>query len=283
MVHDIKLTKTHIANLVLSLFAFALFVLNQWHELAGSHLDLRGQSGATILAGFLAAGIIVQIAKMMEGHRTGQAVVVTLVLLAVHVVAELTIWVRTQIMQAGLPLELPYYVIGVYWTIGLVDVLSMFIMREVGVLRGTYKPPAVRFQEEIEQLRSMLEDAQLVIHEKDKENALLEHTIGTLEHAQSMLEQRLSTVEERYERRMTDLKDAHAQERQRWEQRAERAQQEASKTYVEYCPHAHCEWDTGEKDSAEQAKRSLAAHIGREHGGEYPNSANGHRRESIEA
>lgn len=147
----------------LSLAAFGLFVTNQWHELAGSHLDLRGESGATVLTGFLALGIMVQILRVIQGSDRRLEVVFTLVMLLVHVAAEMLIWVRTQIAGLTLPHNLPYYIIGFYWVIGVADVLSRYLERELAVLTGDYVSPEQRItalEHRNELLEMQLSDAE---------------------------------------------------------------------------------------------------------------------------
>jgi hypothetical protein len=136
------MNKTHRASLILSLIAFLLFVANEWYVLAGyGELPLSGPVGATILTGFFAAGLIVQALKFAEGHKSKIDLSITLIMLPAHAAAGLTIWIRTKIMHLGLPAELPYYIVGLYWVIGLIEVVARYIGRELKLFKSTYVSP----------------------------------------------------------------------------------------------------------------------------------------------
>lgn len=159
------MSTTHRASLVLSFIAFALFVTNVFMELAGfGALNLRGPAGAGILTGFLAAGLLIQVAKFIEGHRSRIDLIATGIMLPAHVLAELTIWVRTQIMHVGLPPELPFYLIGLYWCIGIADVLARYLGRELRVFDSSYVP-------------------------LEQENAMLKQRLALVEQSQALQEQ----------------------------------------------------------------------------------------------
>jgi hypothetical protein len=128
------MTITHRANLLLSLVAFGMFVANQLHVFAGRSLDLSGEAGAYILAGFLALGLLVQFAKLIEGHRHWLDLLVTVVLLVAHIAAELTIWLRTQVMGLAIPTSLPRLIVGLYWLVGALDMVMMYGRREANLL-----------------------------------------------------------------------------------------------------------------------------------------------------
>lgn len=136
------MTKSHWASMVLSLLAFGLFVVNVFFEMAYQiALDLRGPYGALILTGFLSIGLLIQVSKFLEGHRSRLDILITLILLPLHMAAEITIWVRTQIMHIGLPPELPFWMVGVYWMIGMVDVLAPRLGPELSKLRSSSLTP----------------------------------------------------------------------------------------------------------------------------------------------
>jgi hypothetical protein len=145
-----KMAKTQIANLMLSMAAFGLFVANQINAFQGKHLDLRSEWGPYLLSGFLALGIAIQIGKIIEGHRHWLEVIVTGFLLTVHVVAEVTIWYRAQILGVGIPSQLPLWIVGLYWIVGLLDVLARFGARELQLFRG---------ESEYERLQRQLREA----------------------------------------------------------------------------------------------------------------------------
>lgn len=150
-----KLTTTHKLNIALSFFAFALFVVNQFFALSGGALDLHGPWGALLLTGFLAAGILVQFAKIIEGHRTVAELIFTALLLIAHVAAELTIWITTQITRQPLPEALPLYIVGLYWVIGGVDIVVLSWRRNAAMVRGRFKS-----REELERELLLAEQAQ---------------------------------------------------------------------------------------------------------------------------
>lgn len=136
------MTRSHWASLILSILAFGLFVINVFYEMAGwGALDLRGPFGAAILTGFLAAGLLIQVSKFLEGHKNKVDIIFTMLLLPAHIAAELTIWIRTQILHWGLPPELPFYIVGLYWAVGLLDVLAPRIGPEISKLRPSYENP----------------------------------------------------------------------------------------------------------------------------------------------
>lgn len=141
------MSTSHKASLVLSGLAFAVFVINQWIAFIGWHLELTGPVGATVLSLFLAAGLIVQVWKWIEGNRTALDFGINLIMIPAHVYAELTIWFRTQIADIGLPVNLPLYIIGLYWVIGLIEVLVGRLGYNLQMLRGSYQPPDQRIAE----------------------------------------------------------------------------------------------------------------------------------------
>jgi hypothetical protein len=169
------MTTTHKASLFLSGIALALFVANEFYVLAGwGELPLSGPFGATILTGFFALGLIVQSAKFIQGHSGPVDLTITLLMLAAHIAAGLTVWVRTKIMHLGLPAELPYYIIGLYWIIGIVEVLARYVGREMKLFSGGYLSP----EKQAEALRLELAD-------RDKQLALL---AAEQKHTDRMLE-----------------------------------------------------------------------------------------------
>jgi hypothetical protein len=162
-----RLTLSHKANIALSVAAFALFVVNQFKVLSGSRLDLHGAGGATILTGFLALGIAVQFAKIIEGHRNWFELLITLLLLSAHIAAEVIIWQRTQITNAGLPEALPLYIVGLYWLIGAVDIMAMFLPRELMLFRG---------ESPVQQLARQNEELRLKLSERNTDLALAQQS-----------------------------------------------------------------------------------------------------------
>lgn len=153
-----KLTAPHYFNLALALFAFGLFVTNQFQQFSGGTFDLRGTTGAVVLTVFLAAGIIGQFAKIIVGHNHWTELVVTLILLAAHIVAEVTIWVRTQIMGIGIPPTLPLWIVGLYWVVGAIDIIALFAGRELALFAGESQYD--RMSKELEEARLKLALAQ---------------------------------------------------------------------------------------------------------------------------
>ena len=130
------MSNSHKASLVLSGLAFLTFVANQWAAFIGWHLELTGPIGATVLSLFLAAGLCVQVWKWIEGNKTVLDFLINLVMIPAHVYAELSIWFRTQIADLGLSVDLPLYIIGLYWVIGLVEILVSRLGHNLAMLKG---------------------------------------------------------------------------------------------------------------------------------------------------
>lgn len=173
------MTKSHWASLLLSIAAFALFVCNVFYEMAGyGALDLKGPFGAAVLTGFLAAGLIIQVSKFLEGHKSKVDIIFTLVLLPAHVLAELTIWVRTQIMHLGLPPELPFYIVGLYWAVGLMDVLAPKIGPELSKLRPSYENPETKAYR-LEQENALLKQRLSITNELHEQEEAKKSTLYT--------------------------------------------------------------------------------------------------------
>lgn len=226
------MSKSHWANIILSFLAFSLFVVNVFFELAGwGALDLRGPLGAGILTGFLSIGLIIQVAKIIEGHRSRMDLLITGVLLPFHVIAELAIWVRTQIMGLSLPENLPFIAVGVYWSIGLVDVLARYIGREMKVFGGGFEAPEIR------------------VIRLEKENALLLQQQST---TQALLEQRISSAEAMLKQREALLDEQKAQQ---------------SVLYEETCSFCGVVFA---KNTPTAARNALNGHINRKHNGKVP-------------
>lgn len=236
------LTKTHLISIVLSLIAFGLFVANQFKALSGSSLDLHGTGGAALLTGFLAAGIVVQFAKFIEGHDTAVEMVFTAVLLLAHIGAELAIWWRTQIVASALPASLPLYIVGLYWLVGAIDLLVMFVPQNLTRLSSGYVSPEHRLAM-VEQSLSMVE----------QERALLEQKL-------SMVEQSLSTAQQS----LTAAQHKLEQERAEHKQQLAEMRADQSKTHTATCDVPGCGW-VGEYTSVASAERGLRAHTGRAH------------------
>lgn len=175
-----QLTNSHKANLALCFAAFALFVFNQFKFFSGSSLDLTGIEGATVLTGFLAVGFCLQFAKLIEGNRHWFQSLITLILLAAHIAAEVVIWQRTQITHEGLPHSLPLYIVGLYWLIGVVDLLAMFLPRELALFRG---------ESELQRLARKNEELQNEISEKDTKLKLAAQSQEFVERLQANAQQ----------------------------------------------------------------------------------------------
>jgi hypothetical protein len=171
-----RLTNSHKANLLLCFAAFCLFVFNQFKVLSGTSLDLHGTEGALVLTGFLALGILVQFAKLIEGHRHWFEFLITLILLTAHIGAEVAIWQRTQITHAGLPQSLPLYIVGLYWLIGAVDIAAMFLPRELALFRG---------ESEVQRLAREKAALEEKLNEKDTKLKLAEQSQEFVERLQA--------------------------------------------------------------------------------------------------
>jgi hypothetical protein len=162
-----KIKLSHIANLILSGFALLLFAANLRTELAGEHFNLRTGTGATILTVFLVAGVVVQLGKLAQGHENAFELTITLFLLVVHVVGDVVIWYRTQIMDVPLPAEIPFLIIGGYWLIGVIDFASMFLPSQLKLYVRGYKTPQ---QQLLDMQRQVLElQAEKTIRDRQKE------------------------------------------------------------------------------------------------------------------
>lgn len=162
------MSTSHKASLVLSGLAFGVFVVNQWISFIGWRLELTGPIGATVLSLFLAAGLIVQVWKWIEGNRTVLDFGINLVMIPAHVYAELTIWFRTQILTIGLPVDLPLYIIGLYWVIGLVEVLVGRLGHNLALLKGNYQPPEQRVAE-LERRLALAEQQNAIVMQSQSE------------------------------------------------------------------------------------------------------------------
>lgn len=162
------MSNSHKASLILSGLAFITFVANQWAAFIGWHLELTGPIGATILSLFLAAGLIVQVWKWIEGNRTWLDFIINMVMIPAHVYAELSIWFRTQLSDVGLSVDLPLYIIGLYWVIGLAEVLVSRLSHNLDMLRGGYQPPQQRIAE-LEQRLALAEQAQAIAKQTHSE------------------------------------------------------------------------------------------------------------------
>lgn len=162
------MSTSHKASLILSGLAFAVFVVNQWIAFIGWRLELAGPVGATVLSLFLAAGLIVQVWKWIEGNRTVLDFGINLIMIPAHVYAELTIWFRTQIYDIGLPVDLPLYIIGLYWVIGLVEIMVSRFGHNLQVIRGKYQPPARRIAE-LERENALLKQSQAIAQQSHSE------------------------------------------------------------------------------------------------------------------
>jgi hypothetical protein len=93
---------------------------------------------------------------------------VTVLLLAAHVVAEITIWIRTQILSVGIPEALPLYIVGLYWLVGAVDILLLFLPREVRLFSDGYADPYARISE-LESELALAQQAQAFAEQSQSE------------------------------------------------------------------------------------------------------------------
>jgi hypothetical protein len=143
------MTRTHKVSLVLSGLALLLFVANEFYVLAGwGDIPLHGPVGSAILTGFFALGLVIQLAKFVEGHKSPIDLVITLLMLFTHVASALTVWGATKIFHIDLPVaELPYYIVGLYWVIGIVEVMARYMGRELKLFSRDYKSPEQRLME----------------------------------------------------------------------------------------------------------------------------------------
>lgn len=162
------MSTSHKASLILSGLAFAVFVVNQWIAFIGWRLELSGPVGATVLSLFLAAGLIVQVWKWIEGNKSILDFGINLVMIPAHVYAELTIWFRTQIYDIGLPVDLPLYIIGLYWVIGLVEIMVSRFGHNMQVIRGKYQPPNERIAE-LERRLALAEQSNAMVMQSQSE------------------------------------------------------------------------------------------------------------------
>lgn len=131
-----RLTIANVINLILAALAFGFFVTNQVNVFGGQHLQLTGTTGKWLLTGFLAVGLIVQLIKLGVGHQHWFEASITFFLLIAHIAAELTIWYGSQVFGIALPPSLPQTIIGFYWVLGPVDLLAVFLPRELALFSG---------------------------------------------------------------------------------------------------------------------------------------------------
>jgi hypothetical protein len=165
--------------MALSFAALVLFSVNEFYVLAGwGALNLSGPAGAAALMGFLGIGLVVQTAKFIEGHNSKVDALVTFTMFPLHIAAALTIWFRTQINHSGLPSELPLYLVGVYWVIGLLEIVARYIGRELKLFKRDYESPEIKLmkaQQEIALLeeRNRTERTQREAAERREERAII--------------------------------------------------------------------------------------------------------------
>lgn len=219
-------------NLTLSAAAMLMFALNLRAQLTGQEFNLHSEGGATALVVFLTVGVLVQLLKLLQGHDHAVELVVTVLLLAGHVVGDALIWWQTQIIGSQLPDAVPLLIVGGYWIVGVLDMTATYLPPQLALFKQGAKTPEQRLAV-LEQDRAVLE----------QDRALLEQKVAMLEHSLSSAEQSLSNAQERYER----------------------AQEAKNKTYSIACPVDHCYWDTGEKPSKAAAERSLRTHLSKAH------------------
>lgn len=252
-------SRAHVAGMILSGLAFALFVVNQIAELAGKHISFDGITGAVILGVFLACGLLVQAWKWAEGSKSQLDGIITFVSLLVHIAAEVIIWSRTRILEVGLPEHLPMLIVGGYWLTGVVEVIFRNGERQWAVIKGDYKSPEEQLQQQIVLLqqqrfhdqedRAKVEQSwQQRLAELEKQRALLEHSLST---AQAMLQQSQAELEKR-DRQL-----------ERVNERIQKADEQKNKKYEVVCEQ--CEWTSGEKESLRSAEYALRAHVGVKH------------------
>lgn len=262
----------HRIALGLSVAAFLAFIVNQAAEIAGYHLEFTGWAGAVILTGFLAVGMVAQLWKFMEGHRSRFDLIITILQLFIHVAAELAIWYQTKILNLTLPPELPLYIVGVYWVSGVADVFFRFIGREMQLFNGLYKSPEALLQEQLEVVKQNLVEAETA-------KALLQQQVSnaqaSFEHERALLEQRLSSVEASSQQREALLqqqvsnaqRDIEKRDRQieQINERIQKQAEEESKKYELSCDVSGCGFTTGLKDTQKAAENSLNGHKNRNH------------------
>jgi signal transduction histidine kinase len=146
-------TVVRIYGVLLYFAALFLFAVNLWFELSGQHLSLHTTTGATILTGFLVLGTILQLARLWVGHDSAPALVVTIGLLLLHIVADLAVWGTTQILQRPLPANIPLIIIGVYWVVGVADITGQVVRREFQLFKRGYEPEDRRLARELAEAR----------------------------------------------------------------------------------------------------------------------------------
>ncbi len=170
---DIRFTGAHGAVLFLSLVAFGFFVTNQALAFTGRRLELHSTQGAILLTVFLALGLVVQLAKIARGHQHWFEVTITLVLLATHIVAELAIWVQSQILGLAIPASLPQLIIGLYWVIGVIDILALYGARELALFKG--ESVAQQTARELAEAKDQAREARLQAALAEQARELQEH------------------------------------------------------------------------------------------------------------
>lgn len=267
----------HKIALGLSAAAFVLFVINQAAELAGHHLEFTGWLGASILTGFLAVGMITQLIKFMEGHRSRLDLIITIIQLLAHVLAELAIWYQTKILDIALPPELPLYIVGLYWVSGVADIFFRYVGREFMLFSGMYKSPEVLLQEKLDAVfleLSALKQDKAVLEESFKNaQAALDNAQVLFEerssNAQALFQQQLSSVEQLLEQAQKTIEQKDKQLEKISEQQRKKEEVENIK-YDLSCDVPGCGWNTGAKDTPRAAENSLTGHKNRNHKGWKP-------------
>lgn len=251
---------TSVALVVASL---ALLAVNNWFSISGSVFNLRGQEGATVLVVFLTVGLIVQAGKIMMGHRHWLEFVITGLLLLGHMAADGGIWFTTQIMKIPLHADIPFWVVGLYWILGLVDILSPFMLREMGLF-GQQDTP----EKAIERHLKKIEELQTDVNILQREKALLEEKLNTektiyqerFDSVKATLEERYSSANALLEQRLSSAQAIVEQYR---------AIEEAEKTAMSAVHEAACPvcGVVFTKRTSAEARNAVTGHMNRKHVG----------------
>jgi len=176
-------TVVRIYGFLLYFAALFLFAVNLWFELTGQHLRLHTTAGATVLTGFLVMGTLLQLLRLWVGHDSAPALLVTIGLLILHIIADLAVWGTTQILQLPLPANIPLIIIGVYWVVGVADITGQVVRREFQLFKRGYEPEDKRLARELQeaQLKASLAEQEAAIVKRYQEKT--ERQLEALSHA----------------------------------------------------------------------------------------------------
>ena len=128
-------------SLGMGLVALGLLAFNLFKSMTDQPIDFHGATGAFLIVGFLAVGTLLQVMKVIQGHRHGLEFVLTAVILIAHVLGDMAIWLGTQIFSIPVPEFLPYIIIALYVLLSIAEVIAIYGPREMQLFKSDYVSP----------------------------------------------------------------------------------------------------------------------------------------------